>query len=194
MQLGDKSVTNNISFKDAARALCLKRLVGLFPLVLTITLLPQGCRKTKTFETWEAANSKFRIRVIAQEEGGWAGGARYLFQSALTGSDDWKEIMRFRHDDPVPIPREQVNFIDDQIGYVYMGWMYAVTTDGGRNWSVWTAERDLSNWKCCNYKLIRDVQLAADGTGKMVFNRVPGRQGEVPELRTRDYGRSWSPM
>jgi photosystem II stability/assembly factor-like uncharacterized protein len=187
-------VSSNIVFETVARAMCPKRSVALFVLALTISLLSQGCREPKTFDTWEVANSKFRIKVVAQEEGGWVGGARYLFQSASAESNDWHEIMQFRHDDPVLIPREQVHFINDQTAYAFMGWTYAVTTDGGKTWSVWTAERDLPNWQCCNYKLIRDVQLAADGTGKMIFNPVPNRQGEVPELRTRDYGRHWNPM
>lgn len=34
-------------------------------------------------------------------------------------------------------------------------------------------------------RLIRDVQLAADGTGTMTLNPIPQRPGEVSELHTR---------
>lgn len=161
-------------------------------LMLVITTCVQGC-VGKTFDRWETENSSFRIRITAQEEGGWVGGANYLFESALSGSDDWREIMKFRHDDPVPIPRDQVQLLNDKIGYMFIGWIYAVTTDGGKSWSVWTAEQDLRNWRCCNYKLIRSVQIALDGTGTMILNSIPDREGEVPELYTRDYGRHWHP-
>jgi hypothetical protein len=65
-------------------------------------------------------------------------------------------------------------------------------SDGGSNWSVWRAEKDLPNWKCCNYKLIRDMRIAPDGTGTMNVNPIPQRSGEAPELHTKDYGRHWS--
>jgi hypothetical protein len=150
-------------------------------------------REKKVNETWEIANKRFKVNVTAyaEENGGFVGGAYYVFRSAVEG-DDWKEIMTFRHDDPVAIPRGQIRFVNDDVGYVFMGWMYAVTTDGGSNWSVWNAEKDLPNWRCCNYRLIQDVLIAQDGVGTMRLRPIPQRQGEVPELRTKDYGRHWS--
>jgi hypothetical protein len=148
---------------------------------------------TKVNETWETANSAFKIRVTsyAEENGGIVAGAFYVVRSSAARSDDWQEIMTFRHDDPVAIPREQVRFVNDRIGYVFMGWKYAVTTDAGSKWSVWSAEKDLPNWQCCNYRLIQDVRIAPDGTGTMILNPIPQRRGEVPELRTKDYGQHW---
>ena len=100
--------------------------------------------------------------------------------------------MTFRHDDSVSIPREQVRFVDIQIGYVFMGWMYAVTTNGGDTWSVWNAEKDLPGWECCNYGLIQDVSINSQSMGNMILHPIPGRRGEVPLLKTWDYGRHWS--
>lgn len=152
-------------------------------------------KKSKTInERWETSNGTFNIRVTAYAEhnGGFVAGAYYVFECASSGSNRWRELMTFRHDDPVPIPREQVRFIGDRIGYVFMGWMYAVTTDGGLTWSIWTAKKDLPNWECCNYRLIRDVSVAKDGAGVMQLTPIQNRRGEVSELRTRDYGRHWS--
>ena len=101
--------------------------------------------------------------------------------------------MTFRDDDPRRIPRENVRLVNDRIGYVFMGWMYAVTIDGGATWSVWNAETDLPNWQCCNYGLIKDVRLASDGAGTMILNSIPHRHGEAPELRTNDFGQHWIP-
>jgi hypothetical protein len=145
-------------------------------------------------ETWETTNQTFRVRIDRHAERFMVpvAGAYYVFQSAPSGSNSWRDIMTFRHDDPVPIPREQVRFVSDRVGYLFMGWMYAVTTDGGANWVVWDAGKDLPNWGCCNYGLIRDVRLELDGTGVMILNPIPERRGEAPELRTKDYGRHWS--
>jgi len=99
--------------------------------------------------------------------------------------------MVFRHDDPDPIPRDQIRFVNESIGNAFMGWMYAVTTDKGASWSVWDAQQDLPKWQCCNYRLVGDVKLEVDGTGAMRLNTIPGRSGEAPELHTNDYGKHW---
>ena len=161
---------------------------------LAYCLLLARTYRDEITDTFETTNSVVRIRVNRHSEKGpgFALGAYYVFQSATAASDNWDEIMTFRHDDPIEIPRNQIRFANDQLGYVFMGWMYAVTTDGGRNWTVWNAEQDLPGWDCCNYGLVEDVEIGADGAGKMKLHRIPGRQGEVPELNTQDYGRHWS--
>ncbi|CAN5151266.1 hypothetical protein BH18ACI2_BH18ACI2_20850 [soil metagenome] len=150
--------------------------------------------KGKLIESWESSGTPFKVRVNmhAEANGGFVPGAYYVFQSAPSDSGQWREVMTFRHDDPVAIPREQVGFVNDRVGYVFMGWMYAVTTDGGATWSVWEAGKNLPDWECCNYRLIKDVRLEADGTGVMMLNPIPQRRGEAPELHTKDYGRHWS--
>lgn len=67
-----------------------------------------------------------------EEKGANVNGAYYLFEATPAGSDQWREIMTFRHDDDPKISADQVRYVNDNIGYVFMGWMYAVTTDAGR--------------------------------------------------------------
>ncbi|MFN6964693.1 MAG: hypothetical protein ACK4S4_13130 [Pyrinomonadaceae bacterium] len=99
--------------------------------------------------------------------------------------------MNFRHDDPVPINKNAVRFVTNDVAYVYVGWKYAVTTDGGEHWAVWDAEQNWPGWQCCKYSFIRHVELAADGSGKM---QVDDSQNETSlvELTTSNYGESWS--
>lgn len=75
-----------------------------------------------------------------------------------------------------------------------MGWVHGVTTDGAVTWSIWNAEKDLPNWACCNYGLIQEVHIAADGHGIMNLNPIPQRQGEVSHLETKDFGMHWTGM
>jgi hypothetical protein len=148
----------------------------------------------KILETWEISNREFKVRVTSYEESGSTtiAGAYYVFRSAPAGTDAWHDIVVFRHDDPVPIPREQVHLEAEGTGYLFMGWKYAVTTDGGRTWTIWDATKNLPNWACCNYGLIHGVDLRSDGTGTMHLHPIPGRAGEVPVLCTTDYGRHWT--
>lgn len=168
-------------------------------LVLFVSAIVGSCQiydqthRGAVLEQWQSDNKPFKIRVTAYEEkGANVNGAYYLFEAASAGSDHWREIMTVRHDDQPKIPADQVRYVNYDIGYVFMGWMYAVTTDAGNSWSVWSAEKDLSDWQCCNYKLISDVTIGSDGRGVMRLNPIEGRRGEVAELRTNDYGRHWT--
>ena len=164
------------------------RIIYMILLGIVGTLI--GCvNQTKTLDKWEVSNEKFRIRITGYQEGVWTG-AKYVFQSALVGREDWREITSFRQDNPVLIPRNQVGFVNEQIGYVFMTWTYAVTTDGGSTWQVWNLEEDLPDWECCNYGLIRSVSINSSGIGKMELGGT--NQFELQELRTTDFGRRWS--
>ena len=174
----------------------------LFLPVLTLFILPfmNGCAlfrggaqiRGPVLERWQNENKKFKIRGISYEEtGADENGTYYQFQSATVGSNEWHEVMSFRHDDRPKIPTDQVRFVNNDTAYIFMGWKYAVTTDAAQSWSVWTAERDLPNWQCCNYSLIADVTIANDGNGIMRLNPIEDRRGEVSLLRTTDYGRHW---
>lgn len=173
-------------------------LLGSLPVFFT---LAYGCgffadgvqRRGSIIETWQTENKTFKVRVTSfEEEGSVVNGAYYMFESTSGDSNDWREIVIFRHDDQPKIPANQVRFVNDQVGYLFMGWIYAVTTDGGASWSVWDAKNDLSNWQCCDYGLIRDVSIGEDGVGKMRLKPISNRHGDAPELRTRDYGRHWT--
>lgn len=154
----------------------------------------RGQHRGAVLENWQTENKTFKIRVTSYEEkGANVNGAYYVFESGAVSTNSWREIVTFRHDDQPRIPADQVRFVNDQIGYLFMGWIYAVTTDSGVSWSVWDATKDLPDWQCCNYRLIRGVKLAADGKGTMTLNPIPQRRGEVPELHTGDYGRHWNP-
>ena len=93
--------------------------------------------------------------------------------------------MTVRHDDPVKIPREQVRFISDQVGYVFMLYHYGVTVDGGVTWFVWYAPKDLPNWRQTR-PTIDNIRLLPDGTGTMALRSSTDQP--APELHTSDFG------
>ena len=162
---------------------------GLLTLVLPFFF---PTRSEEVLGTWEFRRGVHRVLVTAYaEENSFVPGTYYFFEY-IDAVNNRREIMAFRHDDPVEIRSEQVRFINDRICYVYMGWMYAVTTDGGFSWSVWNAEKELPNWQCCNYRLIQSVHIEPDGSGVMNLNPTAGQKGEMPKLYTGDYGRHWT--
>jgi len=173
-------------------------MLRLFLAVALVMIIFQSCHPAEEGrgplrDKWELENKGFRIRITEYEEKhpAFLTHFYYVFESMPAGESRWREVMTFEHDDDVSM-RDQVRFVDDRIAYAFMGWIYAVTTDGGGTWSVWDAAKDLRNWECCNYRLIRAVQVAADGQGTMTLNPIPQRRGEVPQLHTRDYGQHWA--
>jgi hypothetical protein len=145
-------------------------------------------------EVADIAGPAFTVRISAYPEknSGFVAGAYYRFESRSNDRKDWVTVMQFRHDDPVPIPKENAKFLNSDAAFLFMGWKYAVTTDAGKHWQVWNAEKDLAGWQCCNYGLIKQVELSQNGSGKMILNTIPGRRGEVAELFTSDFGDHWN--
>ncbi|MGH9932195.1 MAG: hypothetical protein ACREA9_23585 [Pyrinomonadaceae bacterium] len=151
----------------------------------------QGTRG-KVFEQWETANTTFRVRATAYREKALIiPGAYYVFQSAPIGSEKWQEIMTLKFDDPIPIPREQIRFVNERTAYAFMGEKYAVTIDGGDTWKLWNAESELRDRIHVHSRSIKSVNIAADGTGSMKLYENPFEQGPQPTLHTKDYGRHW---
>ena len=152
--------------------------------------------RSKTIvESWETSNRNIRLRVLAYYlEGVDPAGVFYTFQ--LFDPDrkwpDWEQVMTSRQDQQVPIPSNSVVFLTDNIAYVTMGSMLAVTTDSGKNWAVWDAERDfeLSHWT--DSRLIEQLDINASGNGTMKLSTTH-QPNEPSFLRTSDFGRTWSP-
>lgn len=168
----------------------LKRL-ALFGVLLLLVFLSPSCtsKPGAVIEQWEIKGPKFRIRVIARKEKYSAiPGAYYAFQSGTMNSEVWSDIFVFLHDDAVPIPRDQIRLLTDDIGYVFMGWEYAVTTDAGTHWTIWDGDVQIPQISYHNYQLIRDVRMTSDGRGEMSI--LPANNKAV-RLTTADFGRHW---
>ena len=172
--------------------LALSNPILIIAFLLTACGLHENPRRGSIIDTWQNSSDSVEVRItVYREVGTYLNGAYYVFESAPVESEHWEEFMEFRHDDDVPIPKNQVRFVDSRTAYVFIGWMYAITTNGGEDWSVWDAKINLPDWQCCNYSLIRDVELSSSGTGTMILNPIPYRRGEVAKLRTTDYGFTW---
>lgn len=159
-------------------------------LVLSVSAL-RRTYKGEVFDQYELGNEGMKLRATAFHEKGLfvpVPGAFYTFESQSASEHAWREIVTFRHDDAIPITRHQMQTLDTGIAYFYIGWLYGVTTDRGRTWSIWDAARDLQGWKPVNYRLIEKVELGRDGGGRMLL-----RAGQLPyrELVTLDFGRTW---
>lgn len=162
--------------------------------VLIASLSLIGCRpeynKENPLAVVDKENGNFRLKVTAYPEqrdfAQVAAGAYYVFEVKTKDDHGWKEIMVFRHDDPIPINEDGIKFVTENVAYVFMGWKYAVTTDGGKSWKVWDSSRN----PITKGHVIQNVELQENGEGVMQMEEIVGEQLLI--LYTRDYGISWS--
>ena len=120
-------------------------------------------------------------------------GANYIFQVKQGNAENWREIMSFEYDDPIDISKENIHLLNENVAYIFFGRRFAVTTDNGRNWKIWDAKKDLPNWECCTYDFIKSVNLLEDGSGTMTLKPDSNKRGEISELKTKDFGKTWTP-
>ena len=148
--------------------------------------------KGDQFQTWETRGQKFKLRVNAYHEanGGFVPGAYYTFSSAQIGSEEWTEVMTFRHDDPIDIQTEKVRIVSDDVAFLFMGWQMASTSDGGETWMTWSS-CGKAELKACNYEGIKSVEMSTDGHGRMTLSPIPDASPE-PTLTTQDFGKTWN--
>lgn len=151
--------------------------------------------KAEVVDSWQSTNTPFQIRIEKHiERGGFMpvlGGAYYDFQSAPSQSNDWREIMSFRHDDPVEIPKDAVHFTNERVAVVSMGWLYAVTTDGGTSWRVSKISEFLKNDERCDYNCIEDLRIDSNGSGEVKINLLSSSARKLKVLQTADFGETW---
>jgi|SRR5882672_628092 len=169
--------------------------VGIFACSI---LLYAASQRSKAFDKFEVANSEFRIRVTAYREfvPFALPGARYVFQSAAVGSEDWHEIITYKADQVMSMPGDQIRFVLNHVAYVFIGNYYIVTTDSGRTWFVWDANKELPVEEFMKrYNLwpaIKEIDMQSDGTGKMTLYQYLDKRERGPVLLTSDYGHHWT--
>lgn len=166
-------------------------LVGLMAVVSGLGLyVVLNTQSGAVLEQWETTNGAFKIRIRRRPElMNFLPRYYYDFESQVGGENRWRSITTLLLDDPVPVPRNQVRFVNDDIGYLFMSSVYAVSIDGGKQWSVFNVRTDPPLGTNDSYLTIRDVQMESNGSGTMtVYSKSAG---SVVELRTKDYGRHW---
>jgi hypothetical protein len=81
--------------------------------------------------------------------------------------------------------------VNDQVGYVFMVYEYAVTVDGGRSWSTWYAVKDLPDWRHSR-PAIQEVTVEQNGSGSMKLSLVASPSEGTVLLQTTDFGQHWA--
>jgi hypothetical protein len=145
-------------------------------------------------ETQEVLGPMDKVVVTAYDIYNVEPTGRYYTFTYRTARDNYQYgriIFNFRQDVTVPPPVNQVRFVNDEVVYVYMGWMFSVTTDAGKTWRLWDAEKNLPGWNCCDPGLIKEVAISPQGTGSMTLRPDPANPEKLLYLRTSDFGQHW---
>lgn len=158
-------------------------------------------RSGEQLGTFEKTNNTFTIRTVVFREKTFVGftfipGPHYIFETKGQGDEDWREFLAFRHDylDPIDEDRskfvdDRVEFVSDRLAFVYMGRMYAVTTDAGRSWTLWDGIDYRFPKGRMGYDGIQGIELLTNGVGVMNVNLIG--TDEHLGLHTENYGVNW---
>jgi hypothetical protein len=163
---------------------------GVWACGLVLVAASWGCRGD-VVESWEATNHTLKVRVRKFKERPdliVMPNFHFSFEVAAPQSKQWREIMSWIVDDPIPVQRQQVQFVSERVVYAFGNWQYVVTTDGGRTWSVWDAKRKIPRFRIA---LIAKVHILPDGTGEMVVTGKSDSEISDVSLSTTDFGVHW---
>jgi hypothetical protein len=175
----------------ARRAACL--------VVLAAAALGAGAcepRPGKVREQWDESNGSFRVRVQILDEARLAHkfepSCHLRLLAAAAGSEQFKPFATGYFSRCDQDLKGRVRFVNDRTGYAFVQWWFAVTTDGGRRWSIWDVPAHLPGRAYYNPRLIDAVEIAGDGTGTMTLSPegVVNKQRLV--LKTNNFGVEWS--
>jgi hypothetical protein len=159
------------------------------PLIFFMIAMTDGPpRRGNPLDSWQTTNNHFKIKITAyDEEGAYLSGTYYGFSSSKADEDEWQEFLVIRHDDRPDVSRDQIRFVNDRVGYVFIGGQFAASTDAGATWSIWDAKTELVNKK---YGPIKDVQMTEEGMGEMIISPIEKEEEEI-KLKSSNYGREW---
>jgi hypothetical protein len=142
-------------------------------------------------DTWEARSERVTIRVRKFDEKPKYILSQYYFSFDVQDrrSHEWRSVLMWMVDDPIPIQREQVKFVNDAIVYAFGNARFVVTTDAGRTWSEWDAKKAVPKPQAY---MIDRVLVSDDGTGRMIVRRSTNENNGLAELATTDFGVHWT--
>ncbi len=164
-------------------------ITGLFLILYYVFKVEKG----ELFESYTFEGSNLKIKVEARHQEGFmliVPGAYYDYGARRNDSDTWIPIFTFLFDDPIDIPKNQIKEINEQVIYAFIGWMYAVTTDGGKNWHSWNGNPKLAQFANTGYGFIDKIQMDPNGLGAMKIRKHRGSVRSV-ELYSKDFGKTW---
>jgi len=166
-------------------------LIGGFGLLLLFVYHGLKPRRAELFDSYVYETLGFKIKAETRyQEGGLLPlfNAYHDYYVKTDESDHWRLILTLIWDDPLKIPEDQIRNVSDDVTYLFIGWMYAVTTDGGESWETWNGNPKVAQLMGTGYGFIDEIQMDANGLGVM---SVVNGQGELTELHTNNFGKTW---
>lgn len=145
----------------------------------------------KVIEDINKKNELFSVKLeVRNEEGALTPGACYNFTSKNNLDNHRIKIFSVQFDDIISVNDENISFVSDKVGFVYLGNMFALTMDAGNSWKVWDSEVFLDNYSKINARSIEAVKVSLDGQGEMYLYKHP-KDNETIVLETSNYGENW---
>lgn len=145
---------------------------------------PKNYLRTERF-----SNKSFDVKVELYYLIGVSPSKVYYTFSNIDSMGNESEVMTVQQAELSRPLSAHIQFVAENIGYIFMGSKYSITTDGGKTWTGWDAEKDLSEWQCCDRSSIQEIRVSPDGTGEM---KVVLSKARTITVHTEDFGKRWT--
>ena len=146
-------------------------------------------------DEYQVSSGSLQLRAHASREGGIglnAPGGIYRYEYRPDPQSAWTLITEFRYRTPEPIPRGQIRFVNDQCAYFFHEFVFGVTTDGGRSWTIrGKPGRSFDTLHLWAFPRIDSVTIDEGGNGVMHVSPYEWQTLNSNELTTNDFGRTW---
>src|SRR5262249_20236171 len=119
-------------------------------------------------------------------------GFYHTIENYNSSSKYWSIVSTYQSDKPIEHLSSHVHFIKTDVVYLFIGGIFKVTVDGGKNWSKWDAEYDLPNSQRDESPVIQSVIIDNNGDGRMYVDRITKQSRLTLSLTTKDFGQNWT--
>ena len=139
-------------------------------------------------DKWVKSNDNFKIQALRKTTVEFE--YRFVFQTTINGSDEWRTIYIKTQDAPQPISEKNVQIINENTGYFYFGDVFFITKDKGQTWTSFDIGKN-SNFGKENSSLARieKVDINNDGSGMILVVNIILKN--TAAFHTTDFGQSW---
>jgi len=154
---------------------------------VSVALVLGGCVELQRPDTtWESSGP---IKVRIELKYSW-GNDYYFFDAFDLTTGRWKRVMSVWRDATGSMPVESVRSVDSRLGYLFLVDHLAVTSDGGRTWTIFNSSKYFNcGWDGC--ARIKDASFSTAGVGFLTGSKRVGTDWVEFKIMTKDFGRSW---
>ncbi len=157
--------------------------------MLVVAILPFVNCSMITADISEKCRSDWCIEIHVRQQ---LAGYNFIVKSENSKENTSEILFAYSQDEPLSDNEinRRMHFISDEIGFVWLGFTFGVSKDGGKSWKMTNFKEESNFGRNEALMDISFVRISDDGIGKIEFNQNEYVQKQ-PFFTTKDFGATW---